>query len=100
MVFGYPFLLTLAFFSFKGGNFSTVSADTDEALEYDRISFANLKWICDQFGPEAGIEMLPATEYWECDPPSNKKIEDLKKYIPDVSINSFLLILKTCAKMR
>lgn len=71
-----------------GGNFSTVSADDDAALEYDKISFTNLKRLIEKFGPEAGLKMLPATELFECDFPSQKKIDHLKSYIPDFEVLS------------
>jgi hypothetical protein len=69
-----------------GANFSLISGDDEAALRYDRVSFQNLDSLFRQFGEEAGLRRLPASEYWNTqDPPSQSKIESLKAYIPDVS---------------
>ncbi|ODQ64369.1 D-amino acid oxidase [Nadsonia fulvescens var. elongata DSM 6958] len=68
-----------------GGNFSAISGNDDDTLEFDKVSFFHLRGLFDRFGLEAGLKMLPSTEYWDF-LPEKKKIDSLMSYIPDLCI--------------
>lgn len=88
----FPGDLSLEYTSpWAGGNFSTVSADTPEALLYDKLTFSALNKIYKQFSPnEIGLEKLPATEYFGAKDliPSKRKLDSLAEYIPDLKITT------------
>lgn len=74
-----------------GGNFSTVSGESEAELLYDKLSFTNLQKLAEKFGPKIGLAKMPATEYYvdEHEIPSEKKLKSMATYIPDVSLFFF-----------
>ena len=54
----------------------------------DKLSFQNLTDIFNEFGdnPAAGLARLPTTELWAEKPPSDRKVNSLKEYVPDLHI--------------
>ncbi|KAF5105152.1 hypothetical protein DV451_000068 [Geotrichum candidum] len=73
-----------------GGNFSIISGDDPKSLLMDKLSFQNLTDIFNEFGdnPAAGLARLPTTELWAEKPPSDRKVNSLKEYVPDLHIMS------------
>lgn len=67
-----------------GANFSCISGDSPQAIEFDRLSFGRLEQFRREVGDRAGIKRLLTTEYFE-HPLAASKLESLKSYIPDVS---------------
>jgi D-amino-acid oxidase len=68
-----------------GGNFSCITSDDDDVLEYERYTYNNLGRIRKVLGLDAGLDKTNSVEYWDTHP-GEKKINSLKAYLQDFTI--------------
>lgn len=69
-----------------GANFSFASGSSDNDLLYDKLSYTHFDALFSKFGEAAGLKKLRTKEMWEDEPPSQKKVESMKTYIPDFHV--------------
>lgn len=66
---------------YAGGNFSCITGNDRDTLNFDKVTYTSLKRIQKALGgPEYGLDRLPSTEYWDSAPP-REKVESLKSYL-------------------
>ena len=70
-----------------GGNFSCISPNDPDTLEYDKFTYTHLAEIKKALGPDCGLDMKPSTEYWDIYP-GDEKINSLKTYLKDFQVIS------------
>ncbi|ODV61923.1 FAD-dependent oxidoreductase [Ascoidea rubescens DSM 1968] len=72
-----------------GGNFCAISPSDPLSLEMDKFTYLNLFKVQKALGgPEkSGLDMMPMTEFWDYDPPS-EKLKSLQSYLKDFKILS------------
>ncbi len=68
---------------YAGGNFSCITGDDPQTLQYDKYTYLNLPKIQKAIGGKTqGLDRYPSTEYWD-EKPSQTKIESLESYLQD-----------------
>ncbi|SGZ56693.1 CIC11C00000003619 [Sungouiella intermedia] len=66
---------------YAGGNFSCITGNDQDTLQFDKVTYSNLGKIQKKLGgAECGLDRMPSTEYWDSAPPK-QKIESLKSYL-------------------
>ena len=66
---------------YAGGNFSCITGDDPETLEYDRYTYVNVGRVQKAVGGETkGLDRYPSIEMWD-KKPSQKKIDSLASYL-------------------
>ncbi|KAG7829570.1 hypothetical protein KL920_002429 [Ogataea angusta] len=68
-----------------GGNFSCISPDDAQTLNFDKTTYTHLAAIRKLLGPGCGLDRRPSTEYWEY-LPDERKIESLSSYLQDFTV--------------
>ncbi|EMG46297.1 hypothetical protein G210_3459 [Candida maltosa Xu316] len=71
---------------YAGGNFSCITGDDPDTLEYDKYTYLNLPKVQKAIGGKTkGLDRYPSAEYWETKP-SQVKIESYQGYLDDLKI--------------
>lgn len=68
---------------YAGGNFSCITGDDAETLEFDRYTYTNLHKVQAKLGgSKCGLDRYISTEYWDLMPSPAKK-DSLKEYLEE-----------------
>ncbi|QOU18349.1 hypothetical protein BRETT_000075 [Brettanomyces bruxellensis] len=69
-----------------GGNFSCITPDDDDTLEFDKYTYTHLEDLQNNIGGASkGIDHRQTTEYWDVYP-GDKKINSLKSYLKKLKV--------------
>jgi D-amino-acid oxidase len=69
-----------------GGNFSCITSNDPDTLEYDKLTYTNLHRIQRALGgPQCGLDNRPSTEMWDTYP-GDEKVASLKSYLKDFKV--------------
>ncbi|KAI5964072.1 IFG3 [Candida pseudojiufengensis] len=67
---------------YAGGNFSCITGDDKETLEFDKYTYLNLNKVQSAMGKINGLDRYKSTEYWD-EKPSDEKLNSLKSYLQE-----------------
>ncbi|EGW31942.1 D-aspartate oxidase [Spathaspora passalidarum NRRL Y-27907] len=70
---------------YAGGNFSCITGDDPDTLEFDKYTYLNLHRIQKVLGKEAGLDRYPSVELWDRRP-APEKIESLSSYLDQYDV--------------
>lgn len=75
---------------YAGGNFSCITGDDPETLEFDKYTYTNLHKVQKAIGGKTkGLDRYPSAEYWD-QTPSQVKIQSLSSYLDNYEVNKNL----------